>query len=333
MNLAIISSGMATGVGLTAPSTCAAMRAALTNFVETKFMLRGEYVMGSAVPLPRPVRGLDKMAAMAASAIRECLDGKGLKYEQIPILLGLAEPNRPGRLSGIDENLLPAIQDELGRFHPQSQILARGKASAALLLQKAKALIENERVPAVVVAGVDSFLRAATIEGYYEKRRLLMPDNADGFLPGEAAAAILVAPATGRGMIIRGIGIGVEKATIDSGEPFRADGMVQAFRAALGDGGCSWEDMHYRLTDLNGEQYFFKEAALSIARAIRKVKKEFDIWHPADCIGETGAAAGPCVLGWALESARKNYAPGNGVLCHFANDDETRAAVLLQYRS
>lgn len=334
MSLAILASGMTTGVGLSSAATCAAMRAAITNFVETKFMLRGEFVMGCLVPLPRPLRGVAKLAAMLLPAIRECLAATPAKPEQIPLLIGVAEPDRPGRLDSIEDELLEAIRTDLGSIHRQSTILAKGKPSAALLLQQARGLIENEKVPAVVVAGVDSYLTGATLDGYFSKRRLLMPDNADGFLPGEGAAAVLVVPAKGGpGMLIRGIGIGNEKATVDSGEPLRADGMVQAFRAALADGGCTWDDVQYRLTDLNGEQYYFKEAALAIGRAIRKVKPEFDIWHPADCVGEIGAAAGPCILGWALEAARKNYAPGPGVMCHFASDDGTRAAVILQYRS
>ena len=60
-----------------------------------------------------------------------------------------------------------------------------------------------------------------------------------------------------------------------------------------------------------------------------KRKEEFDIWHPADCIGEVGAAALPCMLGVALFAARKAYAPGANILCHLGNDDGKRAALVL----
>jgi 3-oxoacyl-[acyl-carrier-protein] synthase-1 len=90
-------------------------------------------------------------------------------------------------------------------------------------------------------------------------------------------------------------------------------------------------DTDYRLTDLNGTQYAFKEAALAMNRLLRTQKDLYEIWHPADCIGETGAAIGPCVLGVALAAARKAYAPGPGVLCHFGNEDGRRAAMILSY--
>ena len=68
-----------------------------------------------------------------------------------------------------------------------------------------------------------------------------------------------------------------------------------------------------------------------MTRTLRVRKEEFDIWHPADCIGEVGAAIVPVVLAVALAAARKNYAPGPGALCHFAGDNSERAAVILRY--
>ena len=40
------------------------------------------------------------------------------------------------------------------------------------------------------------FLVAATLNAYNETRRLLTADNSDGFIPGEAGAAALIAPWT-----------------------------------------------------------------------------------------------------------------------------------------
>jgi 3-oxoacyl-[acyl-carrier-protein] synthase-1 len=90
--------------------------------------------------------------------------------------------------------------------------------------------------------------------------------------------------------------------------------------------------VHYRLTDLSGEQYGFKEAALALSRTLRQRKLRFDLHHPADCIGEVGAAIGPCILGVARAAAEKGYAPGPGILCHLGSDDGARAALILRYQ-
>jgi 3-oxoacyl-[acyl-carrier-protein] synthase-1 len=118
---------------------------------------------------------------------------------------------------------------------------------------------------------------------------------------------------------------------VESDEPLRADGLVAAMRAALADAARTFEDVHYRIADISGEQYAFREAALAIGRAIRKVKPRFDLWHPAESIGEAGAAAGPAILAVAQAAAKKQYAPGPGVLCHVGNDDGERAVLVLRW--
>ncbi|MBF3170973.1 hypothetical protein HKT40_24410, partial [Pseudomonas aeruginosa] len=109
-------------------------------------------------------------------------------------------------------------------------------------------------------------------------------------------------------------------------------GLSQAVRAALAEAGCGLEQMDYRLTDISGEQYYFKEASLTLSRNLRVLKPKFDLWHPADCIGECGAAIGPALLAVALAASRKGYGDGPNVFCHLGNDAGERAAALLSYR-
>ncbi len=335
--VAIVASGMVTGVGLTSPSTCAAIRCAIDRFEETRYVDRGDaWIVGSAVPLEKPWRGLDKLTRMLAPAIRECLrDCDPREVPRIPLLLCVAERSRPARLEGLEQLLFGAVERELGvRFDPRSRTVAGGRVGAAVALGLARALIHGEGCRYCVIAGVDSYLVAGTVSAYEKRDRLLTARNSNGFIPGEAAAAVLVAapkPDSADQLVSLGIGLGRETATIESDLPLRADGMVLAVKNAEADSGVTVADTDYRLTDLNCEQYGFREAVLTLSRTLRVIKEEHDIWHPADCIGEVGAAIGPCVLGIALTAARKGYAPGPGVLCHFANDDGERAALILRY--
>jgi 3-oxoacyl-[acyl-carrier-protein] synthase-1 len=90
--------------------------------------------------------------------------------------------------------------------------------------------------------------------------------------------------------------------------------------------------MHFRITDLNGEHYKFKEMTLAMVRYQRKPKpKLFDLWHPIEHIGDVGAAIGPLVLGVALHAGQKGYGNGPTVLCTFGNDDGERAAAVVTY--
>lgn len=335
-SLAILGSGMVTGIGLNAPASCAAIRCAIDNFSETRFIDDGgEWIIGSEVPLEEPWRGFEKLVQMAASAIRECHAHAGTApLASVPILLCVAEPARPGRAYGLDNELLKEIEKSLGsKLHPRSAVIARGRVAIAEALHLASHLIAPES-PFAMIAGVDSFLSWPTLSVYQSKSRLLTSKNSNGFIPGEAAAAILVgAPKSdAENLICIGIGAGHEPATVESEEPLRANGMVEAFKQAFADAGCTMADVDYRLTDLNGEQYAFKEAALAMNRTLRTRKARFPIWHPTDCIGQVGAAIGPLSLGVALAAARKGYAPGPGVLCHFGDDGSDRIALVLRHQ-
>lgn len=335
-SLAIMGSGMVTGVGLSAPASCAAIRCAIDNFNETRFMDDGgEWIVGSEVPLGECWRGFEKLVQMAVMAVREChAHTGGVPLASVPLLLCVAEPARPGRALRLDQDLLKEIEKSLGvKLHPRSQVIARGRVSIAEALHLASHLISPEN-PFAMIAGVDSLLSWPTLSVYESKSRLLTSKNSNGFIPGEAAAAILVsAPESDAdNLICVGIGAGHEPATVESEEPLRANGMVEAFRQAFADAGCTMVDVDYRLTDLNGEQYSFKEAALAMNRTLRTRKPRFPIWHPTDCIGEVGAAIGPLALGVALAAARKGYAPGPGVLCHFGDDGSDRIALVLRHQ-
>jgi len=334
--IAILASGMVTSVGLNAAASCAAIRCAIDNFSETRFIDRGgEWIIGSQVTLERPWRGLKRLVQIVAPAIKECLTyvGNDLELNMIPLLLCVAEKGRPGRVNGLDDLLFQDIQAELGvRFHSQSAVVARGRPGGAVALDMARSLTSKISSPLCLIAGVDSLLVGATLNAFEKRGRLLTSKNSNGFIPGEAGAAILVGkPGTERdaNLICYGIGTGKEPATIESEKPLRGDGMVQAFKAAFAEAGKSFADIDFRISDCNGEQYGFKEAALALMRTLRMRKELFEIWHAADCIGEIGAAAGPCALGIALAAARKAYAPGGGLLCHFGDDDSGRFALVL----
>jgi 3-oxoacyl-[acyl-carrier-protein] synthase-1 len=328
---------MVTGVGLTSPSSCAAIRCGIDNFQETRFMDNsGEWITGSYVSLDPPWRGRAKLVNLVAPAIRECMNTlKNEDFERIPLLICVAEKDRPGGLDGLDDHLLDEVQDELKtRFHEKSAIIPQGRVGGVTAVKMAMDLLYQSQLPYCIVAGADSFLVAGTLAAFEKKDRLLTESNSDGFIPGEAGAAVLLCAGNQKydeHMDIKGIGFGKEDAFIDSGEPLRADGLVQAIREASISSNMTIDDLDYRMTDANGEQYGFKEAALAMTRALRKRKEEFDIWHPAECVGEVGAAIVPITLGVADTASKKGYAPGKSVLCHFANDDGQRAVMFLRF--
>ena len=335
--LAILASGMVTSVGLTAAASCAAIRAKLTNPTETRFLdSEGEWIMAHSVPLEQAWRGREKICQMAVMAISECLAGLAPEARtKIPLLLCLADRNRAGRPEGLDDELFLEIQAQLGiEFSEHSVIVPQGRVAAVTALQEARRLLTEGHASYVLLAASDSLLNWQTLRAYEGDQRLLTPANSNGFMPGEAAAAVLLGhPAQGQQLLCLGLGLASEPASITTDQPLRASGLARAIREAAADAGCDLNVLDFRITDLSGEQYYFKEAALALSRLLRTRKDEFDIWHPAECIGEVGSASGVAMLVVAEAACRKGYAPGPTVLCHSASDDGQRTAAILRWQA
>jgi 3-oxoacyl-[acyl-carrier-protein] synthase I len=328
--------GMCTAVGLSAPAACAAIRVGITGFNETGFMYDRDWLQGAEVHLEQPWRGREKLLRMAESVVRECIEEcPPAVLREVPLLLNLAEADRPGRLKALDFGFLHELIQRLGStFHPDSRVLQNGRVGGVQALDVAEEFFRQRRCTACFVVGVDSLLSEQTLRAYHELRRLLTQANSDGFIPGEAAGALWLEPAANPGepqLTICGWGYGREDAHITSELPLKGLGLAQAIKEAIRSGGIGFQELDYRICDANGEQYIFKEAAIALARTLRGQKDVPDIWHAADCIGEVGAATVPCALAVAWAAAHKHYAPGTGVIAHFGNDDGERAAVTLRY--
>ncbi|WP_280152283.1 hypothetical protein [Piscinibacter sp. XHJ-5] len=334
--LTVLASGMVTALGFNAPASLAALRAGISAIGQTVWVdtESGQPLSGAKISLPQWWEGLDKLADLAAPAIHECLVAAQPEPPQrIPLLLGIAAAGRRARTPGIDEGLLEAIETRLDlAHHPRSRVFAQDQAGCAMALLEAQNLIVAGAARRVVIAGVDSFLHQPTLETYIDQRRLMTPGNSNGFFPGEAGCAVLVGMggAASDGLRIEGFGIGREPATIESTLPLRAVGLTQAVQEALDNAGLAMSDVSYRLTDLSGEHYKFKEAAF-VAGRLDSGERDgvLELWHPIEFLGEIGAAVLPCLLAQALHAAQEDYAPGPVALCHIGTEDGIRAALVV----
>ncbi|MDH5531532.1 MAG: 3-oxoacyl-ACP synthase, partial [Paracoccaceae bacterium] len=170
---------------------------------------------------------------------------------------------------------------------------------------------------------------------YLAQDRLLTPDNANGFIAGEAAGAVLCS-ATKGGLRLAGLGLAREEAFIYNGLdedglhlPLRGDGMTAAYKAALDEANVDLAHVEYRIADLIGEQFFFKQSNLACLRLERGRKEFQDLWSPGENIGNVGSAVVPLMLGLALTAAEKGYAGGSPVLLEASGDDGACGAAVL----
>ena len=195
-HIAVHNTGLVTSIGLNTASTCAALRASVTNPTETRFTgADGEWIMAHQVALGEPSTDLAKLVDMAALAITECLAPvRSEDREGIPLLLCVAERERPGRIDGLDGPILKDVQTAVGfTFNPeQSAVIPMGRIGGLVALERARRLIDEHGIPYVLIAATDSLIVWRTLNAYSDRSRLLAEHNSNGFMPGEAAGAVLV---------------------------------------------------------------------------------------------------------------------------------------------
>ncbi|KFE67599.1 hypothetical protein [Hyalangium minutum] len=332
--LRIAASGMCCAVGGFARAARAAIRAGLNRFEESEFVdARAEPLIVSRMPLEN-LWGPRRIATMFEAAVKDCIsEAPAFSPKTTALLLLVAEQGRPGYQDSWAEACVAAYEKLTG-MAPSTEVrtLALGRAGIVSALREAHSLLVHRYARQVLVVGVDSYLNAEAITHLLRKRRLMTEEVSEGFIPGEGAGALLLElpPREPVGLHVLGTGAAEETATLDNDEPVRALGLTRALREALAASGYHMNDLHFRITDLNGVPLAFREAALADTRLLDHRAGRFPLLHLADCIGETGAAVGPLSLAYLADAMARGYVPGTRAVLHCANDGPERAAVVAE---
>ncbi|RVC79518.1 3-oxoacyl-ACP synthase, partial [Mesorhizobium sp. M4A.F.Ca.ET.022.05.2.1] len=101
-----------------------------------------------------------------------------------------------------------------------------------------------------------------------------------------------------------------------------------AYRVALEQTGIEMNGVGYRMSDLVGEQYWFRQTALASLRLVRGRHAFQDLLSPTESLGNIGAAVVPMMMGMAWTAARKGYDKGNPVLIEASNDSGACGAAI-----
>ena len=315
------------------------MRAGISALADFSTVDRsGERVVGAVVPgLALDLDPIERRLQLLEPALRECLASRTVEQVQkIPLLLGLSEVDGPVSSSGMAEGILPAIEQRLGaRFlQEHSRAASLGRTAGLELLGEARVLIEEGVAPACLICGVDSGVATGALRWLEQRWRLRTSENADGVIPGEAAAAVLLESTPSRALArpvrVVGLGFAAEEATVMNEEPLLGLGLTQASKLALDEAGIEMHQIGFRISDLTGESYGFREQALVIGRLLRVHREEgYPLWHPSEYVGDTGAAAGVLQLAMAFHAYEGSYAPGKVAMCFTGTDRGRRAVALL----
>lgn len=346
--LRVLAIGAFTPVGGDARSTAAAVRAGLCGFSEHAYMVdtAGEPMRVAQVTgVDAGLLGVERLVALLAPALTQALDDApaplrstaGDRDGRIGVAVAWP-PARPGGAdgeAGAIEAVRKLCRDRLGARLGPFQLFASGHAGGFEALDQARAWLRVGQVDAVVVAGVDSYLAPETLEWLEAEEQLHGAgplNNAWGFIPGEAAGALLVAPAaasSGGWADVLAVGLGRESKLNKSGEVCIGEGLTQALRRALdevpGEG-----VIDNVVCDMNGEAYRADEYGFCGLRVRDRLRDPTDFLAPADCWGDVGAAGLPLHLLLAASAGRKGHAKGPLTLLWGSSDGGGRGAAVIR---
>ena len=341
-SICVVGVGAATSIGMTAPATAAAVRAGIAGFADHPYMIDriGEpFVVASAPYIDADAVGEDRFIELALPAAREALElFSGLSRTTVPIpsIVGLPEsrPGLPAELASTLAAKLPEVTANGCRI-AQPTTLPNGHSAGLMAIESACRMIRSGETEFCLVGGVDSYMDADTLDWVEDCEQLHNPDNAWGFIPGEAAGFCVLcsdAAATRYELNVLGRLLGVaaaqEENRIKTETVCIGKGLTKAAHDVLQSLASAETLIDDTICDLNGEAYRADEFGFMLARTAERFVDSSEFTTPADCWGDVGAASGPLFVLLAGAAAMKGYANGPLTLVWTSSEGGERAAAL-----
>jgi 3-oxoacyl-[acyl-carrier-protein] synthase I len=362
----VVSVGLVTPVGLSAEAAAAAIAAGrnqghMSSVVNKANERQGMHLVEeeSLAPLDSALDSIDctaahrRMLRLGGPALAQALWGCD---PPPPLLLALPEvPTKRSDPVGPPFISQLAVQAHVQLDEAQSATYRQGGAGALFALADALTLLAEGRVPHVVVGGIDTFLDFRRLCELDVEGRIYGPPLRLGFMPGEGAGFLLLRapkppPPAGRQAgdtspprLARVIatGRGEEKGHRYSKEPYRGEGLAEAVGALFAAVPPNQQKVRCVYAGFNGEDLPAKEWGVARLRNSERFAESLQFEHPADCIGDSGAALGAIMLGLAAVEIGEAHLPQprpiwatddpGPTLVWSTSDREPRAAALLQW--
>ncbi|MDH5712301.1 MAG: hypothetical protein OEZ15_11670 [Gammaproteobacteria bacterium] len=344
--LYIAGTGMVTPVGANTEMTTASVEAQINAYAVSGYSTQaGEPITMAKVPdqifadfegeidegdrfNPRH----DRVTKMAILAINEAC-AQQESEQAVPLVLAMSDVTTDDEgLSSLIENLAnntkPWVSPELSRS------FYSGRASGIEAIDFAFKYLGDTQYPYYLIGGSDSYEDDSRLLPLESMERLRTENSSDAFVPGEAACFLLLTPNinlarqhNGHVIAILQPGLAEERGHLFSNEPYRGDGLDQAFKTSLIN--QSEQSIHSIYSCMNGENHWSKEYGVALLRNDKAFKDPVCVEHPADCYGDIGSATATTLIALAAENLFKNEL-AQAHLVYSSSDTAKRGAIVVK---
>ncbi len=294
---------MLTPLGMALPMVDCALQAGVTAYRTDRWCNRnGRKMIVARIPDAALSANAEKLLALSAADEHryrlQCLALSGLelllKQKSFvgPVPLILVMPD--ARDWSQDVAFIAEVMEVAGlqADRANSYLLSLGRAGFAQALEIAGDLLRDSGVEAVIVGGVDSYLNDQMLEALDRDDRVLAQGVRDGFAPAEGVGFCVVSltpPDVAPSVCVSGLGFSEESGHCGSDLPSTATGLSTALGAAMSESDRCVDSLY---ASLNGERYYAHEWAQVCIRNQPALGNAHAVQHPAELMGDVGAAAG-----------------------------------------
>jgi 3-oxoacyl-[acyl-carrier-protein] synthase-1 len=342
MRIVVAGIGMATSLGLDAHTCCAAARALISRAVTVDWLNAGsgrpwgsEPLAAHAVRITNGFVGLGKAVALGSLALRDLISRTQFSIDDLAstgFFINVSDKHCEDECANGQTAIPPsgespslpsaAWRERTAELIPRllntckwaispanQRLFYGGHASFVQALEAAMGCISRGTLSQCVVGGIDSLVEPSALEAANIQGAAKAEGRAVGFMPGEAAAFLLLKTVdavrwpdelafaiTGTAVMDAGRG--------GQSEPAAAGKALAQAIASVKPNGPT-----LLVGDLNGEESRAMEwgyTALYLTQKFRDAADQ-DLWTPAQHFGEVGAAAGPVAACLALRALQRGY--------------------------
>jgi 3-oxoacyl-[acyl-carrier-protein] synthase-1 len=347
-DVVVLGVGVMSAVGLSAQESAASIRAGTMRFTASSFRdhrfepftlaeveERGLPALASAAAgSPELSSRESRLLRLAAAPLHECLTPLGDRVTALGLALALPESTTTRPLDG--DRFLTLLAAQMGGIvNPGGSNAAfRGRAGGLVAIGAAAEMIRTGQAAMAIAGAIDTYRDLYVLGTLDLEKRVKSSAHLDGFIPGEGAAFILLGSrhaAQRAGLapmaVVSRVAQGFEKGHQYSDEPYLGAGLAETIGllAAAGELASPAQEVY---SSINGESFWGKEWGVAHIRNKASFTEAHRFWHPADCWGDTGAAAGPMMVALGALGLRDGYrnAP---CLVYCSSDRGGRAALAL----